>query len=57
MRAALPEDLSVDVDIAIFYEGQVERVELGLASLRTISEYGAALLVTIYYRVDEGAAP
>ncbi|MBV9495067.1 MAG: DUF4279 domain-containing protein [Acidobacteria bacterium] len=54
LRSELPADLQIELDIAVFYDGQAGHVEIDAASLEIVHEYGATLIFTAYYGEDEG---
>jgi hypothetical protein len=48
-RAMLPRDLSVEIDVAVFHDGQAGEVDFDRPSLHLVMEYEATLNVTTYY--------
>jgi hypothetical protein len=47
--AKLPPDLSVEIDVAVFYDDQAGYADFDRESLQMLNDYTANLTVTMYY--------
>lgn len=52
-RHRLPDDVTVEIDVGVFYDGQAGHIEVAPESLDIVKAYGATLLVTSYYCEEE----
>jgi hypothetical protein len=52
-RTVLPRDLRVEIDVAVFSDGQTGQVDFDQPSVHLVMEYEATLNVTTYYSEKE----